>query len=209
MNGLLLARCVAELGALLEQFPWEEKRVYADWLAQTYYYVRHTTRLQAVAAARFGFDAHGDMQHQRFLAHAGEEKRHEQLPLDDLRALGLEVADFPERPSTRMFYEPQYFKIEHIHPLVHFGYLLPLEALGPQHGHRVIARVTAAHGPTTVSFLRVHADEDVGHLEKAFQMVAGLPDEQKRAIGLNIEQTTLGYRTMLLEIEAGARAVAR
>ena len=34
-------------------FPWTERAAYVGWLAQTYYYVRHSTRLLAAAAARF------------------------------------------------------------------------------------------------------------------------------------------------------------
>ena len=45
---------VDELGAAFQKFPWENEASYAAWLAQTYYFVRHTTTLVAMSAAKFG-----------------------------------------------------------------------------------------------------------------------------------------------------------
>jgi len=39
---------------ILIHSPWENQSFYAEWLAQTYFYVRHSTRLLCLAAARFG-----------------------------------------------------------------------------------------------------------------------------------------------------------
>jgi thiaminase len=103
----LLSECVADLSAATDQFPWEERAAYADWLAQTYYYVRHTTRLIACAAARFPLDERGNSLHHRFATHMGEEKKHEQLAVHDLRQIGAAIEDLPEHASTRMFYESQ------------------------------------------------------------------------------------------------------
>ena len=57
-----------DVSAATDRFPWEERAAYADWLAQTYYYVRHTTRLIASAAARFPIDERGNSLHHRFAA---------------------------------------------------------------------------------------------------------------------------------------------
>ncbi|MDP9151834.1 MAG: iron-containing redox enzyme family protein [Myxococcota bacterium] len=197
----LLTECVAALSAATDRFPWEERAAYADWLAQTYYYVRHTTRLIASAAARFPIDERGNSFHHRFAAHLGEEKKHEQLAIHDLKHLGASIADLREHPSTRMFYESQYYKIEHLGPVVHFGYILPLEGVGPASGKRIIDRVAAAHGPKCVSFLRLHSDDDVEHLEKALTMVAGVTPTERALIEDNMRQTIHGYCTMLLEIQ--------
>ena len=56
----VLARSIDELSRSLERFPWTDRDAYCEWLAQTYYYVRHSTRLLAAAAARFACDDSGD-----------------------------------------------------------------------------------------------------------------------------------------------------
>lgn len=93
-----------------------------------------------------------------------EEKKHELLALHDIQVLGETLESLPEHPSTRMFYEPQYFKIEHQSPLALFGYILPLEAIGPAQGPQIAESVTAVYGPKCASFVKLHAGEDVEHL---------------------------------------------
>lgn len=195
---------VKRFGDALEAFPWEDRDRYAQWLAQTYYYVRHSTRLLAAAAARFPFDEGGNALHSRFANHMAEEKSHERLAEHDLKQLGLALASFPELPATRQLYEPQYYKIEHQSPLALFGYILPLEAIGPALGSSIIARVSAAHGSKCCTFLNVHSEEDVDHVEKAFAMVAGLSAPHTGYVHDNIEQTVFAYVTMLSSIASPA-----
>jgi Iron-containing redox enzyme len=196
----LLNDCVDQLRSAADRFPWEQPAAYADWIAQTYYYVRHSTRLLAAAAARFPLDDRGNALHLRFGAHLAEEKKHEQLALHDLKRIGFSIADLPEHPATRMFYEPQYFKIEHLCPVALFGYILPLEAIGPSCGPGIIERVAKAHGEKCASFLRLHSDEDVAHLEKAFQALEGVSGSERLAVVDNLHQTTYAYCALLLDI---------
>jgi hypothetical protein len=204
MKGRLDA-CVERLRLAAEQFPWEERAAYADWLAQTYYYVRHSTRLLAAAAARFAIDARGNALHHRFAAHMAEEKQHEKLALHDIKELGFSIDDLPERSSTRFFYEAQYYKIEHVHPIALFGYILPLEALGPVSGKHVIVRVSAAHGGKVIAFLKLHTEEDVDHLAKALEVLEAIPPEQREVVLQNLEQSTDGYLGILRDVGAGRR----
>jgi thiaminase len=201
----LLQDCVAEMSRGLLAFPWEERRAYAGWLAQTYYYVCHSTRLLATAAARFPNDERGNALHHRFATHMSEEKKHELLALHDILALDERIDSFPEQPATRMFYECQYYKIEHQGPFSLFGYILPLEAIGPAQGKQMADKVTAAHGSRCASFVRLHADEDVGHLDKALAIVSTLDGIDKRRVEENMRQTTYGYVAMLECMVRGAR----
>lgn len=198
----VLDRCTAQLQQAAAEFPWTDRRAYGDWLAQTYYYVRHSTRLLACASARFSQDALGDALHYRFASHISEEKRHEQLALHDLKRLGLSLEEFHERHSTRLFFEPQYYKIEHEAPSALFGYILPLEAIGPACGKEVCAQVAAAFGPKCDSFLRVHAEEDVDHIEKALQLIGTVPEGERAFLLRNLEQTAYAYCAMLRDIVA-------
>jgi len=193
-------KSVADLSRVIDRFPWTERAAYAEWLAQTFYYVRHSTRLLAAAAARFSFDAAGSSLHHRFAAHMAEEKKHELLAIHDLKQLDLSIDSFPERDSTRMFYEPQYYKIEHQDPIVLFGYILPLEALGPTCGARIIDQVTGVFGQKCASFVRVHAEDDISHLEKAFASLDGISEVHRRLVEQNMRQSTYSYLQMLSDM---------
>jgi pyrroloquinoline quinone (PQQ) biosynthesis protein C len=197
----MLEANIAQLKSAVDHFPWTDRRAYGDWLAQTYYYVRHSTRLLAGAAAQFPHDERGDKLHYRFATHIAEEKRHERLALHDLQRLGLTLDAFPERHATRMFYETQYFKIEHEAPAVLFGYILPLEAIGPAMGPNVITRVTAAFGDKCdTAFLRVHAADDEDHLQKALTLIETVTGAERRLLVRNLEQTTYAYCNLLRDI---------
>lgn len=196
----LLQESVVQLGLGIDRFPWSDRRAYADWLSQTFHYVRHSTRLLAAAAARFPCDERGNAMHHRFVTHMAEEKKHELLCVHDLRVLGTSVASLPEHHSTRMFYEPQYTKIEHGSPVALFGYILPLEAIGPARGAHIADVVIKAHGDKCASFVRLHAEEDVEHLDKALQMLQDLPTGEAALVKENLRQTTYAYVTMLHDI---------
>jgi thiaminase len=197
-----LTTYLAELDLAVESFPWHARRAYADWLAQTYYYVRHSTRLLAAAAARFAHDERGTALHQRFAEHMGEEKRHELLALHDMRALGHTLEEFPERDATRMFYETQYYKIEHQDPLTLFGYILQLEAGMARKGNYILEQTDVLYGRAAGTFVRVHAQDDVEHVEKAFAALAGLSDETLQLIERNLRQSATAYLFLLQAIRS-------
>jgi pyrroloquinoline quinone (PQQ) biosynthesis protein C len=201
-----LDACVSEMAAAGELFPWTKRAAYMGWLAQTYYYVRHSTRLLAAAAARFPHTRQGDTLHVRFGAHIGEEKRHELLCVRDIQALGGSIEAIAEQPTTRMFYEPQYYKVEHRSPSVLLGYILPLEVIAPQCGARIIEQVAAAFGGKGVNFLKVHASEDVDHVQRALGLLDALSSEERALIEENMQQTALGYVNMLAAVTRWADA---
>ena len=150
-------------------FPWENEEFYAHWLAQTYYYVSHSTRLLALSAARFGMDK--DNLHQRFLKHCQEEKKHERLAVTDLQSLGKKLSDYPELSATCNFYQTQYYWIEHVAPETFFGYIIALEGLAVEVGERLNNKIKGCHVGKTSRFLEVHAGEDPDHLDKALEMI--------------------------------------
>jgi pyrroloquinoline quinone (PQQ) biosynthesis protein C len=203
-----LDACVSEMAAAGELFPWTKRAAYMGWLAQTYHYVRHSTRLLAAAAARFPLTRPGDALHVRFGAHIGEEKRHELLCVRDIQALGGSIDACPELPTTRMFYEPQYYKVEHQAPSALLGYILPLEVIAPQSGARIIEQVSAAFGKKSANFLQVHAQEDVEHVQRALGLLDALPNTERLLIEENMKQTALGYVNMLAAIARQAETAA-
>lgn len=178
-----------------KEFPWENKLAYAQYLAQTYYYVCHSTRLLAASAARFSQADQGF--HNRFLKHTGEETSHELLALRDLQKLGYNIKDFPELAQTRTFYETQYYKIEHIDPIALMGYILALETMAAKELKGTCEKLNALYGRDCVKFLNVHNEEDPDHVDKALEVISKLSQERLEAINHNMEQTAICYADLL------------
>jgi len=184
----------------IDRYPWTDRDKYANWLAQTYWYVRHSTRLLCAAAARFGFDDAGEALHLRFGAHVSEEKRHELLALHDLKGLGQTLEAYPERALTRAFYETQYAKIERDGPGALLGYILLLEGLAIERGTWMVEQITPVFGNGVVSFLKVHAGDDPEHVQKALKVLDLLPENEQLSAKQNLLHTTALYRAMLADL---------
>src|SRR3989338_1125178 len=153
------------MSVALKKIPWEDSRAYAQFLAQTYYYICHSTRLLAASAALFSYQ--NKALHKRFLHHIDEENAHELLALRDLQKLGYKISDFPELPETKALYEAQYFKIEHYDPSALMGYILALETMACKDFKWMKEKVTELYGKECAKFIQVHADEDPDHVDKA------------------------------------------
>jgi pyrroloquinoline quinone (PQQ) biosynthesis protein C len=179
----------------VRDLPWQDPRFYAEFLSQTYYYVCHTTRLLGLAASRIGVDR--EKLHHRFLSHAAEERSHHLLAQRDVRLLGYEIANIAEAPATSALYETQYHRIEHQSPTIVFGYILALEGVAVVHGPAVYQRVVGLHGDGPVSFLKLHAEDDPDHLDKAFEMVSALSPAEQAEIARNLRFSCALYSTFL------------
>jgi thiaminase len=178
--------------------PWTNKTVYARYLAQTYHYVVHSTRLLGLAAARLG--AEDEKLHHRFLQHAGEERSHHLLAERDLRKLGFELGDFPELPATKALYQTQYYRVEHISAKSLFGYILALEGNAVVYGGYVYDAARNAHGDEAAVFLRVHAEEDPSHLDAAFAAVESFSAEEQARVAENLHFSCAMYDVLLKSI---------
>jgi hypothetical protein len=188
------------LDPCVDRFPWTDRQHYAQFLAQTYYYVAHSTRLLALAAARFGADR--EELHRRFIKHIAEENAHHLLAEKDLKHLDLRVEGFEELPMTKALYEAQYFKVEHQDPTVLFGYILALEGLSIHRGEAIHDWALEAFGKKSTHFVRLHSREDPDHLEKAFEHIEQLPEHQQKWIRDNFVQSCLQYDQFLAGIQA-------
>jgi thiaminase len=188
------------MSAGIRNYPWDDKRAYAEFLAQTYYYICHSTRLLAASAARFSQEDQG--MHKRFLHHTDEENSHELLALRDLQKLGYNIQDFPEMVQTRMLYEVQYYKVEHCDPAALMGYILALETLAGRDFKWLKEKVTGLYGKECAKFIQVHADEDPDHIEKAVQVIEKLKESRLVQININLEETAVCYINMLMAAQA-------
>ncbi len=176
--------------------PWEDRGFYAQYLAQTYYYTFHSTRMLALAAARTTsgqFDYYN-----RSVEHIAEEAGHENLALTDLKRLGFKIEDFSELSTTRAFWQPQYFLIDRSATTL-LGYILALEWLAVATFPAVHERIKKLYGEKCVNFIRVHADEDPDHVDKCFAQIEKVTPAEQELIFANFRQTCRMFELFMRE----------
>lgn len=153
--------------------------VYQEWLAQTYFFVRHSTALLGYALP---FLKNDDLRH-HFEKHLGEETRHDLVALKDLQKMGREISEFKESAPTQAFYQSQYYRVQFEGGTALLGYILFLEGIAVHWGKEVFEVVKNHHKGT--HFARVHVDEDPEHLEGALKTIMSLDKAQQEAIMRN------------------------
>lgn len=178
-------KSVNEMTESVLQVPIEDAEVYGNWLAQTYYFVCHSTRLLALTSSRFPLDQND--YHYRYAEHIKEERGHEILALNDLKKMKLKIENFPELTETKAFYQTQYYQIEHVSPMAFWGYVFCLEVFAISGGVNLYQRVCEAHGKSAGIFLNVHVNEDEGHVDEAYEILKDLKDQDLKVIEENLK----------------------
>lgn len=184
----------------LKSLPLSNPLVYGCWLAQTFYFVQHSTRLLSLAASRCGNQQ--ELFHQRFLSHSVEERKHDLLAKQDIESLGFTMAQFPEFAETQAFYRTQYFTIEHISPLAFFGYILLLEGLAIKKGRELFDMVSKHHGAASCRFLKIHIKEDEDHFGKALEQLSQLPPNTLKEIEANLHYSAQMYHHIIRNLDS-------
>lgn len=180
-------------------FPWENEEAYAHWLAQSYYLVSHTTTYLCLTAGGMGV-AHPE-QHQFLLHHLREETNHELLALRDLENLGWDLTQTPETFEAQMMMQSQYYFIAKS-PFAHYGFFWLLEKMAAEAGPVVMKRLNKLYSPAAVTFLDLHAHEDVEHSREIGEAVSKFSPQVLQHVVRNLEQTGALYCAMLRGIAA-------
>ncbi|MBC7537891.1 MAG: iron-containing redox enzyme family protein [Bacteriovorax sp.] len=188
---------------LIQSLPWEDKAFYSNYLAQTYYFVCHSTRLLARSISHFGVER--DSLYRRFVAHLKEENYHERIAESDLLAMGMSPNDFEELAITKAFWESQYYKIDQTKGTSLLGYILYLEAI-PVHCFKGILKYFPENANR---FLKVHMEEDPKHLDHVLQVILELSVAEQDQIWDNYHQTAELYQQMLLKLADISRLVVK
>ncbi|MFZ4405308.1 MAG: iron-containing redox enzyme family protein [Pseudobdellovibrionaceae bacterium] len=177
---------------------WEDPQVYAEWLAQTFHYACYSTRIIGLAGCLFDYSR--DDLHLKFLEHAKEEKNHEKVLIVDLKNLGLSLNQFEPSQSAKILFQNQYYWIQNVNPVSVYGYFLYLEGLAVEFGPQIYARIQKAHPENAVRYLKVHVEEDPGHLDGHYEFINKLSHTEQKQIEENLIQASFLYRSMLSEI---------
>jgi hypothetical protein len=155
---------------------------YPEYLRTMHGVIRASVPLMELAARRCADRNPGDAVtaplRRYFERHIVEERDHDAWLLADLRALGAD----PDRPvkelppaSVARLVGPQYYWIEHGHPLALLGYIAVLESNAPAHH---LADWIASAGDIPVAALRTvrkHAELDGGHTDAIYDLLDTLP----------------------------------
>lgn len=176
---------------------FKDKEIYAAWLAQTYFFVCHSTPLLGYAMPHL---KNADLRH-HFENHLGEEKRHDLVALKDIERLGKDISQFEELNITKAFYHSQYYRISFEHGTSLLGYILLLEGLAVTWGKSIYEEVKDVHKNSCL-FLKVHAEEDPHHLEGAIETIMKLSPEEQKCIMDNLRFTDEIYKSMLMKVMA-------
>jgi hypothetical protein len=175
--------------------------LYANWLAQTYYFVSHSVRLSALGASRL------DVDHplsKRMVAHTREEAGHHLLAKRDIEALGRKLDDFPQFGVTSAFYQAQYYVVLFEDPAHLIGQILMLEAVSVELGAWMYDLVRDKFGDDASRFVKVHAQEDQDHVQHALAAVRALPPAQQQGVAKNFRQACEMYSLILRTIKEAA-----
>jgi pyrroloquinoline quinone (PQQ) biosynthesis protein C len=178
----------------VNRLSFSDSTTYAQWLAQAYYFVRHSVPLLKVSHE---CSKHDPAYYKRSGEHIAEEKGHEKMLLNDLRTLGFKIDSFPELHSTQALYQAQYYWLEHVSHLSLLGYIVILEGLAVHVGQKKYNEIS---NKKAGSFLKLHVEEDTDHLQKAFDQILSLEEKSRTIVVHNAELTAYLYEQMVDEM---------
>lgn len=116
-----------------------------------------------------------------FLEHLREEKNHAKWLAEDLDGFTL-----PLNPIAVALAGSQYYLIKHVHPACLLGYMRALE--NPM-SMNALEELEGVHGKKLLRTLRIHAEEDPGHLSELIRQIGKQPTEVQALIAQSEEQT--------------------
>lgn len=180
----------------VDKFKWEDPAHLAAWSAQTFYYTSHITRIMSLCAAQT--NVNNNKLHQFFIHHLKEEMNHQLLALGDVKKLGYDIDEIPEFPSTRIFYETQYYKGLR-NPISFYGFGLMLELLSITAGKTAYQRVKKANLES--NFLKIHVVDDESHAPQVEKILEGISDVDKAEIANNLIQSAYTYELVFKDCD--------
>lgn len=163
---------------------------YKAFLHDLYYIVWHFCPIMAVAAARCD-DRFRQVRYELY-ERIEEEKGHETWVLEDIEAIGGDVAgtkaNAPSAPVQAMI-AFNYFGAERVHPCSVLGMLYMLEVVSSVYAGRVSDSIARALGRDAESsgfkFLSSHAGMDVDHVAKLNVLLKTVDDPAARDAIIN------------------------
>jgi pyrroloquinoline quinone (PQQ) biosynthesis protein C len=163
---------------------------YRAFLHDLYHVVWHFCPVMAAAAARCG-DEFRDVRYELY-ERIEEEKGHEAWVLEDVEAVGGDVAHVRTNPPSapvQAMIGFNYYGAERVHPCSVLGMLYMLEVVSSVYGGRVSDSIARSIGRDVnaggFKFLSSHATMDVDHMAKLNKLVKTISDPGAQRAVLN------------------------
>lgn len=138
---------------------------YKAILREIYFYTREDPQQMGVLSAYMRGPQRKNIK--QWLRHAISEVNHDQLALDDLKALGENTEQIPLQnplPSTMALTSFQYHQIINLNPIGYLGCVFFLEFLPTKSGSQIMDSLRESGVPeTAMTFIADHATVDVHH----------------------------------------------
>lgn len=159
---------------------------YQAFLHDLYHIVWHFCPIMAAAAARCG----DDFREVRYALYERieEEKGHEGWVLEDIEAMGGDVAAAGHEPPSypvQAMIAYNYYAVERLHPCSVLGMLYMLEVISSVYGGRVSDSIARALGREVAAggfkFLSSHATMDVDHMASLNRLLKTVADPAAQA----------------------------
>ncbi len=157
---------------------------YRRYLENAWHYAQHSSVVIGLAGSRC-VNSHPALA-EYLLHHALEELGHDEWALQDLAALGADMAAVHASrpvPACAAMIGFEYYTAGHANPAGLFGWLYVLEAMGDDLGHLVSEKVAASLSlPDGVNFLAGHGEADEDHTREIIKQIktnipaADMPD---------------------------------
>jgi hypothetical protein len=167
------------------------KRRYPEYLRAMHGVIRASVPLMEFAARRCaelaGTDPVAGLLRPYLIRHSAEERGHDDWLLADLAALGCDpgrlLAEQPS-PAVARLVGPQYYWIDHHHPVALLGYIAVMEGNAPavSLGGWIVSRTGAP--ASAVRTIREHAELDSGHTDAVFELLDRLPLSSAQATAI-------------------------
>lgn len=173
-------QCVESISKQLNQLNWTRPMIYANWLSQTYFYVRHATRVLCYAASHCNLEQ--EKLHLKLIQGIGEEQGHEFLALRDLKSLQFKIDQFQEFPETSAYYQTLYHNIRTDGPMSLLGYFISLEGLAAIGMTKMTTTIFNTYGDSKAEFLRMHCKVDERHFQEGLNFVCELEEAEIKVV---------------------------
>ena len=163
---------------------------YRAFLHDLYHIVWHFCPVMAAAAARCS-DRHRQVRYELY-ERIEEEKNHETWVLEDIEAVGGDVAHARSHPPSdpvQAMIAFNYFAAERVHPCSVVGMLYMLEVVSSVYAGRTSEAIAQAIGRDVAAggfrFLSSHSAMDVDHLAKLNVLIKTIDDPQAQESIIN------------------------
>ena len=179
-----------------EKIDFSNVHHYADWLAQTHHYVHHVTRALAFAISKCDLYQEKEL-HFRIIDHLNEERGHDLMLINDIKNLGIDIKDYPEKIETRNFYQTSFYMIETYGPYALLGYSIPLEGLACKKLPPTYLKLKSLYGESCCTFLKEHCEVDIKHFGEAIEFLNEIAPSKLSAIQIAIHRSTELYSQIM------------